>query len=339
MAQFAGYVLVLGVAISYATTGCLAGGEREFQDRAVLPGLSPCTEATSAILLPRVARESSGLAEASYRVPEGEANPGARLFWTHNDSGNPAELILVDETGALRGQVQVTGAQNVDWEDMAKGPCPAGVGGGETGACLYVADVGDNLERRQDLMLYRVPEPAWGATATEPADGFALQLPVGPRDIEAMALLPDESVLFITKGRNHGVEVLRVDGPLGPAPLEGERLRVSFVNALSERPPSFMGRVTGASASADGQVVAIRTYETLTFHAVGEGGVLTPIKGQTVNLRPLREGQGEAVLLLEGGEVWVSSEAGPMGGSASLHGLRCEGLGSNAYSGDLNPCP
>ena len=81
-------------------------------------------------------------------------------------------------------------------------------------------------------------------------------------------------------------------------------------------------QVTGASAAPDGSMVAIRTYETLQFYR-WNGQHLMPLENGTVNLRTLRESQGEGVALGRDGVVALTSEAGPNGGAGSITVLRC----------------
>src|SRR5215213_1725953 len=64
--------------------------------------------------LPATLHESSGLA-VSHRQ--------AGVLWTHNDSGDGAELFAVDVSGRALGTSRITGAENEDWEDVAVGPC------------------------------------------------------------------------------------------------------------------------------------------------------------------------------------------------------------------------
>jgi hypothetical protein len=88
---------------------------------------------------PRIG-ESSGVA-ASRRSPG--------VLWTHNDSGDRPYLFATDTSGAALGTFSVTGARNVDWEDIALGRCAGAT-------CLYLADTGDNNERRSSVALYRL---------------------------------------------------------------------------------------------------------------------------------------------------------------------------------------
>ena len=72
-------------------------------------------------------------------------------------------------------------------------------------------------------------------------------------------------------------------------------------------PPRF---VTGAAATLDGGTVVIRTYETLEFFTVTAEDELRPLEDSRVNLRTLREPQGEAVAFLPDGRLVLSSESG-----------------------------
>ena len=77
-------------------------------------------------------------------------------WWVVNDSGNTPELHLISARAKLLQTVRVTGATNVDWEDLASAP---GANGRRT---LYVGDIGDNEAVRDDLVVYAVPEPSRG---------------------------------------------------------------------------------------------------------------------------------------------------------------------------------
>jgi hypothetical protein len=127
--------------------------------------------------------ESSGLAPST-RAPA--------VFWTVNDGGHAPVLWAIDPSGATRARVRVTGAANVDWEAIASGPCPDGF-------CVYIGDVGDNLARRDAVVLWRIPEPALDDSASVMAEALAVRYPDGPRDVEALYLAPDSAVWLIAK--------------------------------------------------------------------------------------------------------------------------------------------
>ena len=282
-----------------------------------------CVEATPRLPLPAQVRESSGAVRAYPHLRLEEAG-----FWTHNDSGWPGVLFRVGMDGRLLDQVRLEGIDPIDWEDMGAGPCPGG------GRCLYLADTGDNRELRPEVRIHRTPEPLPGDTLVPRAriSEVRVRLPQGPRDVEAMVVLEHESILLITKGRNHPVEVYLLPGPL--IQEDAEPRVPTLIQQLTSRPASggelVVGGTTGAASlmHPDGRaegMVAVRSYQDLHFFGVGPdlSAGLRPIAGGRVNLRPLREAQGEAVAFLGDGLVLVTSEAGFRAPVGSFQVLDC----------------
>jgi len=266
------------------------------------PGSGPNCELESASV-----PLSDGLEESSGVAPS-RAHPG--IVWTHVDGGAPY-LYAVDRAGGLVGKVRLGGVELTDAEDLSLATCD-----GRT--CLYLADLGDNEERRDTVAILRLPEPDPRVDTLARPTRFPLLLPHGPRDVEAIFVLPGERLYLVSKGRSAPVSVYRYPGPLraGSAPVLQE------VQRLSDGPRVLPRQVTGASASLDGSVVAIRTYETVSLFRE-EGDTLAPLDPGTVNVRSLREPQGEGVGVGEDGEIVLSSEGGPLGQPGSLSALRC----------------
>jgi hypothetical protein len=146
-----------------------------------------------------------------------------------------------------------------------------------------------------------------------------MELPDGPRDIEAMYVLPPEQIFFVTKGRNHPVTIYRY-----PLPLRSDEVvTLVEVQRLTTDRVARGRMVTGASATLDGSTVAIRTYETLEFFSVTAGERLLESDLGRVDLRSLGEAQGEGVGFGADGTVVLTSEsAGGVG--ASLTFLSCD---------------
>jgi len=281
-----------------AVTACESNLADESECRLELP-----TVALSNVLL-----ETSGVAA-------GIRNPG--LVWTHNDRGHGPVLYAVDREGQIRARIEVN-QPSLDWEDVARGRC-------DLGACLYVADTGDNGERRDVISFYRLAEPEGErgqpveGDRTVEAERYPMVLPDGPRDIEAMYVLPTEQMFFVTKGRNDPVTVYRY-----PSPLRlDEVVTLIEVQRLTDGPVAFPRMVTGASATLDGSTVAIRTYATLEFFSVTAGERLLESGLGRVDLRSLGEAQGEGVGFGADGTIVLTSEsAGGVG--ASLTFLSCD---------------
>jgi len=64
------------------------------------------------------------------------------------------------------GTFTLSNVKGIDWEDIAVGPGP------DSASYIYIGDIGDNAARegggtlRQDIIVYRMPEPNVTATAS-----------------------------------------------------------------------------------------------------------------------------------------------------------------------------
>ena len=263
------------------------------------PGCEPLGEARP---LPDELDEVSGVA-ASLRTPG--------VFWSHVDGSRGARLWAVDATGAVRGQVEIADQRVFDAEDIASAAC-------DEGSCLYLADIGDNYAERDSIAVLRLVEPD-PAAASVAARRFPMRLPDGPRDAEAIFVLPGEQIFVVTKGIEAPITLYRY-----PSPLRADTVvTLEEVQMLSETARVLPRQVTGAAASSDGALVVLRTYETLLFHH-WNGSALVPLEEEgTVNLRTLREPQGEGVGFGADGVIALTSESGPASAGASIALLRC----------------
>lgn len=93
-----------------------------------------------------------GILSESSGVAASKQNPG--YLWTEEDSGNPAEIQLVNKQGDVAGRYTLAGVTNRDWEDIAVGPGPI-----PGTSYIYVAEIGDNQLRYPVKTIYRFPEP------------------------------------------------------------------------------------------------------------------------------------------------------------------------------------
>lgn len=285
-------------ALLLAAAGC-TGGEPEAA--VASNGLPVCHIEQPPAPLPAQIPESSGAAVSRTH---------AGVVWTHNDSGNDPDLFAVDAGGRLLGQMRVTGADNVDWEDISLAPC----GDRE---CLYIADIGDNAARRDDLAIYRLPEPEPGSARTAPAERFPIRYPDGPRDAEAIFILPDGALFVITKGRESPVALYRYPPPM----KAGETVELEPVRLLSRGPVPLFDQVTGADAARDGSRIAVRTYASVLLYeaeALLEGG--DPVR---IDVDPAGEAQGEGIGLGPDGFIVLTSEAFGDIMPGSIATLRC----------------
>ena len=104
------------------------------------------------------------------------AGPGG-VLWVEEDSGNPAAISGLSRAGALLDTVDVAGATNVDWEDLAR-----------AGGRLWIGDIGDNALARTEIKVYAIDEPADPSAGSVEAEVISLRYPDGPHDAEAMVV-------------------------------------------------------------------------------------------------------------------------------------------------------
>jgi hypothetical protein len=219
----------------------------------------------------------------------------AGVLWVHNDSGDSARVIAVRLDGRALASFPVTGADAQDWEDIATGPAP-----GAGRAYLYAGDIGDNLEQRPAIVVYRFPEPdvGPGPRPTAQAEPLTLRYPDGSHDAEALLVDPlDGDLAVITKQFNGNADVY-VAGAAALRPGEPIALRRAARIELG------LGRaVTAGDVSANGRTVALRSYDRLFVwrRIAGESLARTLARKPCASPTVLQEGQGEALALVEGG--------------------------------------
>lgn len=253
--------------------------------------------------LPAEVRETSGVAAS-------RSHPG--IFWTHNDSEGDSAVFALDSTGTVVGRVRVRGATNRDWEDIAVGPCSAGSGGD----CLFIGDIGDNRERRQDIVVFMVREPEPGRdTVSQPAIRVEASYPDGGQDAEAL-YVTDRGIHLVTKGRTRSIELFRLPPPY----TDGPGRTLERLQALAPPPTSVSAQVTAAAASPDGRTVVLRTYSGLRFFEPA---------GDSLRRRSQADFSGPAQPLGEGvdfmadGRLVLTGEAGGRV-PATISAVRCD---------------
>jgi hypothetical protein len=163
-------------------------------------------------------------------------------YWVHNDSGGDPLLFCIRRSGASCGTLQISGAEVVDWEDIAAGPDGA----------LYIGDIGDNRRERTAVVVYRVVEPSApgsGRTETASADAIELRYP-GDRSMDAEALMvhPRTGDLYVVTKDPGGI-VFRAGANGGTLARAG---RVHL--------PGLLSFPTGGDIAPDGHHVVIGTY-------------------------------------------------------------------------------
>jgi hypothetical protein len=216
--------------------------------------------------------EVSGLV-ASQRYPN-------RLY-VQTDSGGEAAVFVLDTLGNELGRLDLSGLKNRDWEDIAIGPGPNGT------SYIYVAEIGDNEAKYEEIYLYRFAEPELlQAIPSTAIDQVKLQYPGGPKDAETLLADPITGTLFLVSKREPKNALYQVPSSAfekGSATLEKVH-EFDFNSSV------------GGDISNDGSQILIKTYLAVFYWKRTEKQSLV----ETLQAAPMRlpyvpEPQGEAI--------------------------------------------
>ena len=164
------------------------------------------------------------------------------VYWTLNDSGNPAALYATKLNGELIQEIAVSGSGNFDWEAL----------GIDAQNQLWIGEIGNNSTLRQDLKVVVVAEPdPFTETEVEVIASYPYRYPNENVDAEG---------LFIAGGIPYIVSKERERAVLYRFPT----LQPDTKQVL-ERVGEFADAkfVTGAGLSEDGTRLAVCTYDAL----------------------------------------------------------------------------
>ena len=201
-------------------------------------------------------REASGLALS--RRQDGR-------LWTMNDGGSAPVLYALSSDGTEHGTVHLTNTRNVDWEDMASfelGGTP----------WLLVADVGDNLTKRQQVTLYIVAEPDLSTQVAVSSRQIRFRYPDGPLDVEAVAVDANEQRVYLLSKRTVPARLYSV--PLATSgSTSNEIITATYLGTVASIPQptqddqdralaeqNWHWQPTAMDFSADGKMAVILTY-------------------------------------------------------------------------------
>jgi hypothetical protein len=268
-------LLFVWVVLAFFTLGCVEGNTQvsdkteainQRVDSLFLAGI-PQGKLANPLL-----EEVSGLV-ASQRYPN-------RLY-VHTDSGGESAVFVLDTLGNELGRLDLSGLKNRDWEDIAIGPGPNG------SSYIYVAEIGDNEAKHEEIYLYRFAEPELlQAIPSTAIDQVKLQFPGGPKDAETLLADPITGSLFLVSKREPKNAVYQVPATAfekGSATLEK-------VHEFD-----FNSSVAG-DISKDGSQILIKTYLAVFYwKRTDKQSLVEALKAVPIRLPYVPEPQGEAI--------------------------------------------
>ena len=218
------------------------------------------------------------------------------MLWTHNDSGNAADIFLIDDKGEIKYTVHLSGIKNRDWEDITVGSGPE-----EGKTYIYIGDIGDNNAVYDEKILYRIEEPTFSGeadTALTRIDTIEFKLSDGKRDAEALIIDPVSKNLYVFSKRESRVNLYKISGPLSTTEtLTAERVLEGLPFTL----------IVAADISQDGGEILAKNYDTVFYwkRLPGES-IEDAIKRTPETLPYSSEPQGESIAFSRKGDGYYT---------------------------------
>jgi len=219
-------------------------------------------------------------------------NPG--LFWTHNDSGNGADVFLIDQKAEVKRIYTLQGIDNRDWEDICVGPGPD-----STKNYVYVGDIGDNDASHLLKYIYRFEEPletpGEDNVSVTDFDTIAFKLPGDERkDAEALFIDSRTNDLYIITKNEEPVSVYQIKYPYSTKDTITSELVVSIP----------VTKIVAADLTADGGELLMKNYSHIFYWKNPENKSIPDLLNERPQEVPYEaEPQGEAI-------AWARDKSG-----------------------------
>lgn len=253
------------------------------------PEQKTAPEPTQVPVVP-VIKEGSGIADS-------KTNPGK--LWVIEDSGNPPELVLVGHDGRSGPRLPIAGATNRDWEDLV-------LAGGQ----LYIGDIGDNEQKASAYIIYRMAEPAFGATAVSEVTKIRFRYNNGPHDAEAFLVDAQSGSIYIITKRDATAQVFKIAGSYS----------TTAENIAEKVADLDYNNVVSAALSPDGKQVLVKTYDKIFRYSRNDGeSVEEALKKKPAEMPYKGEPQGEAVCFKQDGSGYFTLSEQLFGKEVNLY--------------------
>lgn len=220
-------------------------------------------------------KEASGLVAS-------RANKG--MLWTHNDSGNDAEIYLINEKLDIIMTVTLQGIANRDWEDITLGPGPDA-----SKTYLYIGDIGDNDAEFPVKYIYRLPEPVFSGeqnVSVSSFDRITFKLEDGVKDTESLFIDSKSKNLYVVSKREEPVTVYE----LPYVESSDDTLTASKILTLPYT------KIVAAERNLETGEILMKNYEHIYYWENKNGeDIASLLKKKPVMVLYEKEPQGESI--------------------------------------------
>jgi hypothetical protein len=224
----------------------------------------------------------------------GMASDGDHIY-AMNDGGTKLQVFVLGRDCKVQ-KVISNPTDPFDVEDMAR----------TADGTLWLSDAGDNKKARETVALHALT-PQGKSTL------YRLTYPDGQHDVEALLLDKTGTPYLITKDVLGEAKIYRPKGALsspGPTALESVGSLTIKSTDTPGGPVGSIGSVlvTGAASSADGTVLALRTYTDAYLYSAPDGDIVAGLQRNPVRVPLPNEKQGEAIAFEPDGTLLSGSE-------------------------------
>ncbi|HEY9047089.1 MAG TPA: hypothetical protein VIN08_14390 [Ohtaekwangia sp.] len=226
-------------------------------------------------------------------------NPG--MLWAHNDSGNGADVYLVNEDLDIKLTCKLKDIDNRDWEDMTVGPGPD-----PNKTYIYIGDIGDNNARYEYKYIYRFEEPVLKPGEDKRLitsfDTICFKLPDRKKDTEALFIDPATKDLYVVSKREEPVVLYTLRYPYAT----NDTITATSIMTLP------LKEIVAGDMSADGKNILLKNYYHIYWwSASGYKPVSALLQEKPKEVPYKEEYQGESIAWArDGSGFYTISEKG-----------------------------
>lgn len=250
---------------------------------------------------------SSALTEVSGIIP---SYYNSKNFWVHNDSGDRSAIYAINNEAQLVATVELEGIRLVDTEDIAALQI-------DGTPYLLLADMGNNLRKRDTLSLFLFKEPILEPGRDNyrvPSDQIKeikFRYKDKRRDAEALFVDPIDNTVYIISKRDFKSTVFRL--PFSTFLTED----VKELEPKMQLPFTF---VTAADIRHDGRFILIKNLTSVfLWERNNEQDLVSALKGVFQNIPYKIEPQGEAICFDRNDRFFYTISERPFGLDAYLY--------------------
>lgn len=223
-------------------------------------------------------------------------------LWAIADSGNANAIFLIDSQGNIEKEIEISNAENVDWEDLAS----------DSEGNIYIGDFGNNDNERRDLCIYKISKDSLLENPTNAVAKISFSYPeqndFPPKraallyDVEAFIVFKDHFYLF-TKNRSKNFDGTFL---LYRVPLMSGNHNAVLLGSFKTDADYNHNAITGAAISPNQEKVAIVSHSKIWVFENFKGDDF--FHGKITELPLNHYSQKEAITFKNNSTVWIADE-------------------------------